>query len=923
MPDTIACTPTKRLLRFLLVIVFISWSLFFFLYTTHSYRRVDRALTLESDDKATSSDVAWPQFTTWSEDTWSLPRINHPQLPFLRSLQTYTIEGHNKSALAALMTATNDSPNITAIIAITEKSLIKSQLEAVLAQSIRLQAIWLVCPSTLWSATTHHTRQYTDRGIRVVVADQPPHSAYPSGSAGQATWIHVIHAIKTDWTWVVDSGSHPEPHHLEHLYGLMQTEYYSNALLGTHASLLPANLNNDNQSTILCMPEAFDILPELTQPVDMIHGAWLLRKSWLAALTIDTRSHALGSPVAYYISQSLSYYAAVSSIVLPSLPTGYGLRLDSKCGEIRKAYSNNKYWKSIRAARTNPTALDHRQVTALEPETVLFVVDGPDQAVAFHQLLCGFNYTIHVAVTGQLRGLSGKAMQDALEATNCTGVIVHDLDTVDLDEWAAAPMSARRLAQITHVLRPRVLIQIQKHSALNGVVEIVAQTHNAKVIGLPAEDIRHALWVADLSPSILEQWNKVDIELIIITDRRPHSLSRLFQSTSRAHFLGDSVNAVIHMEQSADRVTRTMVNNFHWRHGRKVLKHRIHKGGLMPAIVESWYPTSNDNYAVILEDDIEVSPLFYAWSKYNILKYRYGNNSDKHMYGVSLYSPRNLELLPAGRRPFDPNWVLRPHYDPHTPYLSQVPCSWGAVYFPEHWREFHEYLIGRLEHPNLNITVPRSRSNRWKKSWKKYFIELVYLRAYVMLYPNFQKFESFSTNHLEFGTHIKKQRTKDAVETFLVPLMRRDTILAQLPRNQLPAFEALPVLDLWGQLKTHDNLQNTAAIWHRRVSSCARVLDSFDPQDLLCPFPVSDKDKESKSSKPPSTKKPKPKSTTHKIEPVRYVTMIGTPPSAEQELLPKPFDVSKMNVKEIKPQEEEEEPQDLVNDLELLNALAK
>jgi hypothetical protein len=38
--------------------------------------------------------------------------------------------------------------------------------------------------------------------------------------------------------------------------------------------------------------------------------------------------------------------------------------------------------------------------------------------------------------------------------------------------------------------------------------------------------------------------------------------------------------------------------------------------------VESWYPRSNDSYGLLLEDDVEVSPLFYAWIKLALLRYR-------------------------------------------------------------------------------------------------------------------------------------------------------------------------------------------------------------------------------------------------------------------------------------------------------------
>lgn len=376
------------------------------------------------------------------------------------------------------------------------------------------------------------------------------------------------------------------------------------------------------------------------------------------------------------------------------------------------------------------------------------------------------------------------------------------------------------------------------------------------------------------------------VDLVVITDRRPHSLSRLLNSIGHSKYLGDKVDLTIHTEQSADRVTRMFVNSFYWEHGAKIIRHRIRKGGLMPAIIESWYPSDNNHYGVILEDDIEVSPLFYAWAKYNILHYRYNHdNAEAYpwIYGVSLYSPRNLELMPEGRISFDPNDVLLPaDYPPRTPYASQVPCSWGAVYFPEHWREFHQYLTSRLldldsSHPRLNIFVPGSRSERWKKSWKKYYIEMVYLRAYVMVYPNFQDFESFSTNHLEFGTHIKHDRAQGAIDSFVVPLMQRDTLISQLPNERLPSIDQLPFMDLWGKLMTHEEMDDVAASWHQHVSACTRrqSYDRFDPQDMLCPFPI-DHTTASKPTPAITTKKKPvktPPKTKHMVERIEYVTV--------------------------------------------------
>ncbi len=82
------------------------------------------------------------------------------------------------------------------------------------------------------------------------------------------------------------------------------------------------------------------------------------------------------------------------------------------------------------------------------------------------------------------------------------------------------------------------------------------------------------------------------------------------------------MNLRINLEQTADVETLRMVDQFPWAHGAKVVHRRVIHGGLLPAIVESWYPSSDDSYGLILEDDVELSPLFYAWIKLSLLRYR-------------------------------------------------------------------------------------------------------------------------------------------------------------------------------------------------------------------------------------------------------------------------------------------------------------
>ncbi|PLW10751.1 hypothetical protein PCANC_09490 [Puccinia coronata f. sp. avenae] len=312
------------------------------------------------------------------------------------------------------------------------------------------------------------------------------------------------------------------------------------------------------------------------------------------------------------------------------------------------------------------------------------------------------------------------------------------------------------------------------------------------LIGLPSDQVMAADWILGLELPALKKWHQPKIDISVITNDRSRSLARLLSSLERAAYYGDRVNLVINMEQTADVETRRLVEGYAWGQGSKTVRKRIIQGGLLPAVVESWYPSSaHDSYGVLLEDDVEVSGYFYGWLKFALLWYRYSGRPAGAVYGISLYQPQHSELRPEGRRPFHaPRLLAELGVHPHTvPYASQVPCSWGALFFPETWTAFHRYLTFRLANklPATRLDQPvipsPIRSNRWPKSWKKYLIEWVYLRGQVMLYPNYHHLHApspddhdhpltdpaphqegptlvpvgLSTNHLEIGTHVHKR----------------------------------------------------------------------------------------------------------------------------------------------------------------------
>ncbi|EIN05955.1 hypothetical protein PUNSTDRAFT_136755 [Punctularia strigosozonata HHB-11173 SS5] len=450
--------------------------------------------------------------------------------------------------------------------------------------------------------------------------------------------------------------------------------------------------------------------------------------------------------------------------------------------------------------------------------TFLLVVTSVDDLRAFSPAACGLQragHSLHVLVYGGhenshhhgLDGLRGRVLPISL---NCS-IVYHEgyLSQGERLAWT--------LGEVVDVVIHDAGLDTYSASFEQFIRRVV--NDNTTHVHIPQADLPFTDWMGSLRKQEWRNWHAARIDLSVVTYNRPRSLHRLLISLQNARYFGDSVSLRINVEEGADLEVHNVIKEFAWTSGPLMINHRVQHGGLLAAVVESWYPDSDHSYGLLLEDDIELSPLFYAWVKMTVLRYRYGGHpAPEELYGISLYQQTNLELPLEGRRKFNAQHLFESEGLPrNAPYLSQIPCSWGAVYFPEHWREFHAYLSARLSTGPDWITadadiVPDVRSTRWTRSWKKYFIELVYMRGYVMLYPNYNDFVSLSTNHLEPGSHVKVGMTAEYLKKkalFEVPLMApavpspdglRPVGLLDMPGTSLPDFDSLPVLDLLGRL---------------------------------------------------------------------------------------------------------------------------
>ncbi|KAH9924796.1 uncharacterized protein B0H18DRAFT_1119812 [Fomitopsis serialis] len=434
-------------------------------------------------------------------------------------------------------------------------------------------------------------------------------------------------------------------------------------------------------------------------------------------------------------------------------------------------------------------------------------------------------HTLHIAVLGDPLILEPPGQTSPLFPQECS-LAYHNLRGED-----AMKSAAMLLAWLDGLSSPSdvIITSLPKNSILGATLSLSREADDRKptIVHIPPSDLPYSDWVGSLSLDELRNWHKPEVAISVITNDRPQSLSRLLNSLSRARYFGDELDIRINIEQTADWETQQIVNDFTWDHGRMFLHRRIIHGGLLPAVVESWYPQSNDSYGLILEDDVELSPLFYGWIKLTLLRYRYGRPEDAspQLFGISLYQQKHLELRPEGRHPFNARntFASKGRNDPSTPYLSQIPCSWG---------QSTSRNIGASSMPTSpsGCLIPGVRSNKWTRSWKKYFIELAYLRGYLMLYPNYADYVSLSTNHLEVGSHVKDVPIETYLRKkrlFLLPLMplpeptrHSSTGLLDLPQGQLPLWTDLPTLDLLGLVASEETLQERGRVRRTELTGC-------------------------------------------------------------------------------------------------------
>ncbi|KAH8705114.1 hypothetical protein BGW36DRAFT_421686 [Talaromyces proteolyticus] len=403
-------------------------------------------------------------------------------------------------------------------------------------------------------------------------------------------------------------------------------------------------------------------------------------------------------------------------------------------------------------------------------------------------------------------------------------------------------------------LRPKAIITHDDNFEENYFYNAIRQSANWRgttLISLPTKALDF-IWLSRLDSSSLKAWNDVHVDMLVHapTDSSG-SLIRLLRSLEKADYLGSKPSLAIEMPFQTDpfllEFVRTTASNEHFP-VYTTLRRRV-APGMTPIqstvrTVEAFYPKdSAGSHLLLLSPQAELSPSFYHYLKYTILRYRHSVhavNESSNLLGVSLE-------LPA-RKPTDDSLLSIPT-ESDTPFFKwQAPNSNAALYFGDKWAELHTFLASCLAAAARSKVEAREKLISTKyPSFMEELFELMRVKGYYMLYPSFPLTQGFSlaTIHndlyqppeeFQVGSSPSDHQWDNYLQELRVtpvedlnielgsverPLSRHPTInpLFQRLPLQVPELDTLPLLSFKGETTSPENFDANTKAFARKFST--------------------------------------------------------------------------------------------------------
>lgn len=226
----------------------------------------------------------------------------------------------------------------------------------------------------------------------------------------------------------------------------------------------------------------------------------------------------------------------------------------------------------------------------------------------------------------------------------------------------------------------------------------------------------------------------MEIAIVAVAYNRCNSLQRLLNSLEKAYY-DRPVTLIISVDKSNTDLVERFADDYVWPHGEKIVDKHEKNLGLRPHMMSlgKWF--ERFDAIAVLEDDIVVSPCFFAYTCQAVEKYY---NSEA-IAGISLYG---FSVNYQSSIPFVP------YKDEHDAYFMNCAMSWGEIWMRDSWRVFYDWYLHHQDFPFLPH-IPKYVCSWNNKSWLKYHTRYCIEENKYFVLP----YVSLTTNYSDAGEH--------------------------------------------------------------------------------------------------------------------------------------------------------------------------
>lgn len=269
------------------------------------------------------------------------------------------------------------------------------------------------------------------------------------------------------------------------------------------------------------------------------------------------------------------------------------------------------------------------------------------------------------------------------------------------------------------------VLLLLKNNVVDLMKPLLDTTNNSLSPSLPLLDttknsLSPSLPVLDTTKNSLSSLSSskqhADFTIIVLTMNRLPSLKRLVESLKQSDYRNDTVDLIFKFDQPSGVASVDFAKDVQWPFGSVQVQISNTNMGLRQAWLEAWQPQTLDDRAIILEDDITVSPLWYQWIQ--TMYDHYG-----HRHDLAGFSLQRQQLVPLKER-----IEVKIHHNDNEPFLYNLVGSIGFVPNAQVWRDFIEWTKCSLcKGQEQDVSIPGLITSDWYKTtdqrmmWTQHF----------------------------------------------------------------------------------------------------------------------------------------------------------------------------------------------------------